>query len=60
MSTELLPVQWPPVTKEALNYLNIDLDLKVEKRHYKSRMAFWDLFLKLNKNAQIGYEESSK
>ncbi|XP_035450352.2 bile salt-activated lipase [Spodoptera frugiperda] len=60
VSTELLPVQWPPVTKEALNYLNIDLDLKVEKRHYKSRMAFWDLFLKLNENAQIGYEESSK
>ncbi|CAH0695312.1 unnamed protein product [Spodoptera exigua] len=60
VSTELLPVQWPPVTKESLNYLNINLDLKVEKRHYKSRMAFWDLFYKLNGNAQIGYEESSK
>ncbi|CAH1639805.1 unnamed protein product [Spodoptera littoralis] len=37
VTTELLPVQWPPVTKESLNYLNIDSELKVEKRHYKSR-----------------------
>nr|WOZ07768.1 carboxylesterase CarE4 [Agrotis ipsilon] len=55
-TTDLLPVQWPAVTQGALSYLKIDSQLEVDRRNYKSRMAFWDVFYKLNENAQKLYE----
>ncbi|XP_026739431.1 acetylcholinesterase-like [Trichoplusia ni] len=59
-TTEILPVLWPAVTKNEQYYLNIGADLTVGKRYFNSRMAFWDLFYKLNKKAQIGYKDTSR
>nr|ADF43469.1 carboxyl/choline esterase CCE006a [Helicoverpa armigera] len=59
-TSELLPVQWPIVTKDLLNYLNIDSELQVEKRNFNTRIVFWELFYKLNEKAQIGYKEDSE
>uniref|UniRef100_A0A2A4K075 Carboxylic ester hydrolase n=1 Tax=Heliothis virescens TaxID=7102 RepID=A0A2A4K075_HELVI len=59
-TSELLPVQWPVVTKDLLNYLNIDSELQVEKRNFNTRIAFWELFYKLNEKAQIGYKEDTE
>ncbi|CAH0592565.1 unnamed protein product [Chrysodeixis includens] len=59
-TTELLPVLWPAATKDQQYYLNIDADLTVGKRNFNSRVAFWDLFYKLNEKAQKGYADSSK
>uniref|UniRef100_A0A2A4JZ33 Carboxylic ester hydrolase n=1 Tax=Heliothis virescens TaxID=7102 RepID=A0A2A4JZ33_HELVI len=59
-TSELLPVQWPVVTKDLLNYLNIDSELQVEKRNFNTRIAFWELFYKLNEKAQIGYKENNE
>ncbi|XP_026739429.1 juvenile hormone esterase-like [Trichoplusia ni] len=59
-TTEILPVQWPAATKDSQYYLNIDADLTVGKRYFNSRIAFWELFYKLNEKAQIGYKARSK
>ncbi|XP_059051074.1 esterase E4-like [Achroia grisella] len=56
--TDLLPVKWPIITKDMRPYLNIDKDIKVEHRNFNDRMAFWDLFYKLNKNFQMDYTEN--
>ncbi|CAH0731249.1 unnamed protein product, partial [Brenthis ino] len=48
--SDLLPVQWVPTTKDINNYLLIDTELKMEKRPYSQRLAFWELFYKVNEN----------
>nr|QEE13685.1 carboxylesterase 5 [Mythimna separata] len=58
-TSELLPIQWPAATKGAQNCLHIDSELTVEKRNYKSRMAFWDLFYKINQKYQKLYVDSA-
>ncbi|XP_075974001.1 juvenile hormone esterase-like [Anticarsia gemmatalis] len=58
--TELLPVQWPVVTKDQLNYLYIDTELKVQKRNFKSRIALWNLFYKINQKYEIGYRDDDE
>ncbi|KAL0901419.1 hypothetical protein ABMA27_006685 [Loxostege sticticalis] len=55
--SDLLPLQWPAVTKESLNCLNIDRELSVQRRPFHDRVAYWDLFYKLNKEFQKGYRE---
>ncbi|XP_049865264.1 cholinesterase-like [Pectinophora gossypiella] len=57
-TTELLPVKWQPITsKDSLHYyLNIDTEMKIETRPYNDRMAFWELFYKLNEIYQKGYK----
>ncbi|XP_059061157.1 acetylcholinesterase-like [Achroia grisella] len=47
-TTELLPIKWTPLTKDNYYYLNIDLELSVKSRPLHARIAFWDLFYKLN------------
>ncbi|KAL4711656.1 hypothetical protein ACJJTC_011364 [Scirpophaga incertulas] len=55
-TSELLPVEWKPVTKtSALYYMNIDKELTLNTRAYNERMSFWDLFYKINKDLQILY-----
>lgn len=54
-TSDLLPITWPPVTKDTSSYLNINTELTVESRPFHARMAFWDLFYKLYYTAQRGY-----
>lgn len=43
-------VQWVPFTKDNPVYLNIDVDLIMEKRMFKERVAFWNqLYKRYNK-----------
>ncbi|XP_063822408.1 cholinesterase 2-like [Ostrinia nubilalis] len=56
-TSDLLPVQWPLVTKESLTCLNIDSELSIQKRPFHDRVAYWDLFYRLNKVFQKGYKE---
>ncbi|XP_053618023.1 juvenile hormone esterase [Plodia interpunctella] len=43
--TDLLPVEWLPITSEGSRvYLNIDLDMSMKDQLYHKRIAFWDLF----------------
>ncbi|KAH9628128.1 hypothetical protein HF086_018344 [Spodoptera exigua] len=58
-TSELLPIKWPLVTEDLLNYLHIDTQLKVKRRNFKARMAFWDLFYKLYEKSEVGYRENS-
>ncbi|XP_026739432.1 juvenile hormone esterase-like [Trichoplusia ni] len=58
-TSEILPVLWPAATKDSQYYLDIDADLTVGKRYFNSRVAFWDMFYKLNEKAQVGYKDSS-
>ncbi|CAG4952996.1 unnamed protein product [Parnassius apollo] len=55
-TSELLPVKWTPVEKDVLNYLDIDKELTMKRRPFHDRMAFWDLFFKMNRNLIKGYE----
>ncbi|KPJ19758.1 Catenin alpha [Papilio machaon] len=48
-TTELLSVKWIPISKDALNYLEIDKELTLKKRPKQTQMAFWDLYYKINK-----------
>ncbi|KOB64385.1 Uncharacterized protein OBRU01_24312 [Operophtera brumata] len=57
-TSELLPVTWTPVSQDALFYLDIDSEISVKKRPFHERMAFWELFYKLNKKAQKGFENA--
>ncbi|XP_059061195.1 cholinesterase 2-like [Achroia grisella] len=50
-TTDLLPVKWTPLTKDKWHYMNIHSQLSMESRPLNSRMAFWDLFYKLNEDA---------
>ncbi|CAK1603850.1 unnamed protein product [Parnassius mnemosyne] len=54
-TTELLRVKWLPVEKDVLYYLDIDKELIIKRRPFHDRMAFWDLFYKMNKKLLIGY-----
>ncbi|CAK1592680.1 unnamed protein product [Parnassius mnemosyne] len=54
-TSELLPVKWTPIDKNVLNYLNIDTELTMKRRPFHDRMAFWDLFFKMNKQFMNGY-----
>ncbi|XP_026479344.1 esterase FE4-like [Ctenocephalides felis] len=40
--SDLLPVDWPPVTKTTLNYLHIDKELSLEVDPGEVCMKFWD------------------
>ncbi|KAJ8724754.1 hypothetical protein PYW07_015712 [Mythimna separata] len=53
-TSDLLPVKWVPLTKDAYNYMHIDDELSLGSRPAHDRMAFWDLFYKLNENKQRG------
>ncbi|CAH2989288.1 unnamed protein product [Chilo suppressalis] len=55
--TDLIPIQWPAVTGESLSFLKIDSELAVYQRPYYDRMAFWNLFYRLNKAYEKGYRE---
>ncbi|KPJ19760.1 Bile salt-activated lipase [Papilio machaon] len=55
--SELLPIKWMPITKGALNYLEIDKELTMKKRSYHARMAFWDLYYQTNKKSLRGYKD---
>ncbi|XP_041989034.1 acetylcholinesterase-like [Aricia agestis] len=44
VTTELLPVRWPPLTGDTVPCLQIDSNLTVLSRPFRRRMAFWDLF----------------
>ncbi|KPJ14974.1 Bile salt-activated lipase [Papilio machaon] len=57
-ATDLLPVQWTPVTKEVLTYLDIDSELTLKKRPFHDRMAFLDLFFTMNKHLLKGYKDN--
>uniref|UniRef100_A0A2A4JR93 Carboxylic ester hydrolase n=1 Tax=Heliothis virescens TaxID=7102 RepID=A0A2A4JR93_HELVI len=51
-TTELLPVKWEPLTEEAYTYMEIGSELSLGSRPAHDRMAFWNLFYKLNENKQ--------
>ncbi|KAJ8726747.1 hypothetical protein PYW08_015144 [Mythimna loreyi] len=51
-TTDLLPVKWVPITKDAYTYMRIDRELSLGSRPAHDRMAFWDLFYKLNEDKQ--------
>ncbi|KAJ8724757.1 hypothetical protein PYW07_015715 [Mythimna separata] len=53
-TTDLLPVKWVPLTKDAYTYMHIDDELSLGSRPAHDRMAFWDLFYKLKGNKQRG------
>ncbi|KAJ0179123.1 hypothetical protein K1T71_004835 [Dendrolimus kikuchii] len=54
-SDPLLPIKWLPVTKKTYNYLNINTEMKLERRPLSKRMAFWDIFYELNEHLQRGF-----
>ncbi|CAK1592678.1 unnamed protein product [Parnassius mnemosyne] len=56
-TSELLPVKWSPVEKDVLHYLDIDRELTMKRRPFHNRMAFWDLFYKMNHKLLFGYKE---
>ncbi|XP_030030744.2 juvenile hormone esterase [Manduca sexta] len=49
---DLLPIKWSPVTSTKQWYLQIDSDLWLDSRPFHDRMAFWDLFYKLQENSR--------
>ncbi|CAG4952865.1 unnamed protein product [Parnassius apollo] len=55
-TSDLLPVKWTPVEKDVLHYLDIDKELTMKRRPFHDRMAFWDLFFKMNRNLLKAYE----
>ncbi|KPJ19521.1 hypothetical protein RR48_02007, partial [Papilio machaon] len=57
-TTELLSVKWIPISKDALNYLEIDKELTLKKRPKQTQMAFWDLYYKINKQHLKGYRST--
>ncbi|XP_073967570.1 juvenile hormone esterase-like [Choristoneura fumiferana] len=57
--TELVPVHWPPVTRDKWHYLELDTEIRVSTRPFQKRMAFLDLFYKKNERFQRGYEAPS-
>ncbi|XP_073967344.1 esterase B1-like [Choristoneura fumiferana] len=54
--SELVPIEWPRVTKEKWHYIDINTELEVSTRPFHDRMAFLDLFFKKNEQFQRGYE----
>lgn len=57
-TTDLLPVKWVPATKDRWNYLNIDSEVTMESRPFNDRMAFLDLFYKMNEKFQKGIDQN--
>lgn len=56
--SDLLPIQWTPVTKESgLPYLDINTKLEMKSRPFHQRAAFWELFYRTNKHLQIAYPD---
>ncbi|CAK1592681.1 unnamed protein product [Parnassius mnemosyne] len=55
-TSDLLPVKWSPVEKDVLHYLDLDRELTMKRRPFHDRMAFWDLFYKMNRNLLKEYE----
>ncbi|KOB69443.1 Carboxylesterase CarE-11, partial [Operophtera brumata] len=47
-ASDLLPVEWTPLTNEIYHYLKIDSELSMERRPFNRRMAFFDLFYNYN------------
>ncbi|XP_049865263.1 juvenile hormone esterase-like [Pectinophora gossypiella] len=56
-TSELLPIQWEPVTKDIYYFYNIGSEVNLEKRPFHKDTAFWDLFYKENWKFQKGYRE---
>ncbi|XP_038220445.1 esterase FE4-like [Zerene cesonia] len=54
--SELIPVAWPAVTKDSLNYVDINTMVRLGARPFAHRLAFWDLFFDANMHAVKGYE----
>ncbi|CAH2064843.1 unnamed protein product, partial [Iphiclides podalirius] len=54
-ATDLLPVKWAPATSDVLHYLDIGSELDLKRRPFHDRMAFWDLFFKMNIHLLKGY-----
>lgn len=44
--SELLPVEWKPVTATETNFLNIDFELSICQNPEKDRFEFWDKIYK--------------
>ncbi|KAJ2950786.1 hypothetical protein O0L34_g9051 [Tuta absoluta] len=43
-ASDLLPVEWKPVTEDTRPYMVLDKELQMKSRVFHDRMAFWDLF----------------
>lgn len=41
-TTELLPIEWEPMSKNDFNYYNIDSDISTGKNPEYKRMSFWE------------------
>ncbi|KAI5630865.1 carboxylesterase family domain-containing protein [Phthorimaea operculella] len=56
--TELLPIKWEPITSadSPRYFMNIDSEMVLGKRPYHERMAFWELFYRMNKQHLKGLE----
>ncbi|KAL4712489.1 hypothetical protein ACJJTC_007505 [Scirpophaga incertulas] len=60
-TSALIPVLWKPITKDSsLNYMDINLIMKLKTRNYNRRMAFWDLFYKTNEKLQVLYKYDTR
>ncbi|KAI8439893.1 hypothetical protein MSG28_001356, partial [Choristoneura fumiferana] len=57
-TTDLLTSEMVPATRDRWNYLNIDSELTMESRPFNDRMAFLDLFYKMNENFQKGINQN--
>ncbi|KAL4712479.1 hypothetical protein ACJJTC_007495 [Scirpophaga incertulas] len=56
-TSALVPVKWPPITVNSPLYcMDINLEMQLKTRNYNKRMAFWDLFYKVNKKFQVFYQ----
>ncbi|KAI5630868.1 carboxylesterase family domain-containing protein [Phthorimaea operculella] len=58
-TSQLLPVKWEPITSpdSPHYYLNINTQMKLEKRPFTKRTTFWDLFYAYNQKFLKAYRE---
>ncbi|CAB3221764.1 unnamed protein product [Arctia plantaginis] len=55
-TSDLLPIQWTPVTKQSgIPYLDINTKLEMKSRPFHQRAAFWQLFYRANNHLHIAY-----
>ncbi|XP_023938942.1 juvenile hormone esterase [Bicyclus anynana] len=57
-TSDLIPVKWPPVTKDVYSYMDIDSELSVKRRAYHDRLSFMQLFYKTNWNRLKGNSQN--
>ncbi|XP_072946636.1 bile salt-activated lipase-like [Epargyreus clarus] len=48
-TSTVLPVQWLPVTKDRLHYLDITTNMTLGTRPFNQRLTFWDFFYETNR-----------